>query len=60
MPLDLIEKARGGRVPREVLVFAGRDGYLSEVECVYVDEPRDEWPEPDDLILWSALDPGSG
>lgn len=47
LPVELAEMARADGVPREVLCFLDGDGYLGNLECVYYDEPRPEWPPPD-------------
>ena len=47
LPVELAEIDRADGVPRTVLCFLDRDGYLGNVECVYYDEARPEWPPPD-------------
>lgn len=44
LPAELQEVSRSDGVPRTVLCFADTDGYLANLECVYYDEPVDEWP----------------
>lgn len=45
LPVSLLEIERPDGVVREVIVFADQDGYLAEVECVYFDQARHEWPD---------------
>lgn len=46
LPSELIEESRADGVPRTVIWFADRDGYIANVECVYYDDARNEWPDP--------------
>ncbi|HQA78132.1 MAG TPA: hypothetical protein PLL50_07225 [Propionicimonas sp.] len=44
IPAELQEMERSDGIPRSVLCFVDREGYLSNLECVYYDEPQGEWP----------------
>jgi len=46
LPVELAEMARADGIPRTVLCFLDGDGYLGNLECVYYDEARPEWPRP--------------
>jgi hypothetical protein len=46
LPSELVEESRPDGVPRTVIWFADSDGFISNVECVYYDEARNEWPDP--------------
>jgi len=48
---ELLEIDRQDGVGREVLSFADGDGYLANIECVYYDDPIDEWPDPTNCAL---------
>ncbi len=45
LPSELVEDARPGGVPRTVIWFADSEGFIANVECVYYDEARNEWPD---------------
>lgn len=45
LPTELVEEERSDGVPRTVIWFADADGFIANVECVYYDEARDEWPD---------------
>ena len=45
LPSELVEESRPDGVPRTVIWFADADGYIANVECVYYDEARNEWPD---------------
>lgn len=45
LPSELIEEVRSNGVPRTVIWFTDADGYIANVECVYYDETRNEWPD---------------
>lgn len=44
LPVELAEMSRTDGVPRTVLCFLDPDGYLANLECVYYDDARPEWP----------------
>lgn len=44
LPSELIEESRSDGVPRTIIWFADAEGYIANVECVYYDEARNEWP----------------
>ena len=50
-PVALVEMRRADGVPRTVLCFLDRDGYLGNLECVYYDDPLPEWPDPRDCAV---------
>lgn len=58
LPTELVEVARVDGIPRTVLCFIDRDGYLASLECVYYDDARPEWPPPDqcDVLLFGERD----
>ena len=46
LPVELVEMSRRDGVGRSVLCFVDPGGYLGNLECVYYDDPRAEWPDP--------------
>lgn len=42
---------RADGVPRTVLCFLDRDGYLANLECVYYDDTMPQWPDPRDCAV---------
>ena len=51
VPVELAEMARTGGVPRTVLCFLDPDGYMANLECVYYDDARPEWPKADQCAV---------
>lgn len=51
LPVELAEMDRPAGVPRTVLCFLDEQGYLSNLECVYYDDPLPEWPAPKDCAV---------
>jgi hypothetical protein len=51
LPVELAEMARADGVPRTVLCFLDPDGYLANLECVYYDDVRPEWPRADQCAV---------
>lgn len=46
LPVELVEVSRPAGIVRSVMVFVDDDGYLGNLECVYYDDSRAEWPDP--------------
>lgn len=46
LPVELAEMTRADGIPRTVLCFLDADGYLGNLECVYYDDARPDWPTP--------------
>jgi hypothetical protein len=55
LPTELVEEYREGGVPRTVIWFADRDGFIANIECVYYDDAIDEWPDPSRCTLVDGL-----
>ncbi|MCV2395250.1 hypothetical protein OEB99_13105 [Actinotalea sp. M2MS4P-6] len=51
LPVELAEMSRRDGVERSVLCFVDAGGYLGNLECVYYDDPKAEWPDPADCAV---------
>ena len=51
LPAELAELDRADGVPRTVLCFLDGEGYLGNLECVYYDDSRLEWPKPEECAV---------
>ncbi len=45
LPSELNEEERDDGAPRTVIWFADAAGFITNVECIYYDDPRAEWPD---------------
>lgn len=57
LPAELWESERRDGIERSVICFLDEDGFLSNLECVYLDDATDQWP---DLDTCAVLISGSG